>query len=262
GEGGQGVRSTRDTTMQAAPAAPARLRIWARTRMPRGEWLTAANGATLARVAAIPLILVLLAVPTAPAQASAAALFLAAALTDVLDGHLARRRATASPLGALLDLTADKLLVVTVLIDLTSRQLVPAWVVIVIVARELLVSGVRSYAGLKGAMLPAQWMGKLKMAATSAAITAAILEVPIASGLLGAAAALTVVSAGPYLMAGLTPWGPGDAAADRTTQHLSYNRHLRCVTSFGGPCRERPAGQTPTRPSRTICGCAARAAGS
>ena len=53
-------------------------------------WLTAANGATLARVAAIPAILALLAVPTTEARLAAAALFVLAAGTDVLDGHLAR----------------------------------------------------------------------------------------------------------------------------------------------------------------------------
>ncbi|HEX2034519.1 MAG TPA: CDP-diacylglycerol--glycerol-3-phosphate 3-phosphatidyltransferase [Chloroflexota bacterium] len=178
----------------------------------REQWLTAANGATLARVAAIPAILLLLATPGSTARWGAAALFVGAALTDVLDGHLARSRAAVSPLGAALDLTADKLLIAAALIELGGRQLVPAWVVPVILFRELLVAGLRWYAGRRGQGVPAHWSGKLKMAVTTVAITAAILEAPAASWLLTVAAGLTVVSALPYVVDVLVQAGePGGA---------------------------------------------------
>jgi CDP-diacylglycerol--glycerol-3-phosphate 3-phosphatidyltransferase len=167
----------------------------------RPTW-TPANLTTVARAAAIPVILALLAVPSQHARVGAAALFTVAALTDALDGYLARRAAAASALGAFIDLTADKLLVAAVLIDLVGRQVVPAWPAIVIVARELLVSGVRAYAAVQGVTLGAGWPGKLKTVVTSVAIAATIVGAPGAPWLLALAAALTVASAWPYLIAG------------------------------------------------------------
>jgi phosphatidylglycerophosphate synthase len=153
-----------------------------------------------------------------------------AALTDALDGPLARRAGQDGPLGAVLDLTADKLLVTIVLIDLATRQLAPAWVAMVVVARELIVSAVRAYAGTAGrggpgggavaergaergaqrgaerggqrAGLPlgVRPLGKLKMAVMSVAVPLAILRLPGAGWLLILACALTVASAWPYLI--------------------------------------------------------------
>ncbi len=113
------------------------------------------------------------------------------------------QRASPPGLGAVLDLTADKLLVAVVLIELAGRQLAPAWIAMVIVARELTVAGLRAYAGINGVVVPAQVLGKLKMAVCSLAIPAAMLEVPAASWLLALAAGITVVSAWPYFLAGV-----------------------------------------------------------
>jgi CDP-diacylglycerol--glycerol-3-phosphate 3-phosphatidyltransferase len=184
----------------------------------RDAWRAAADTASLARIVAIPLVLALLAFPVPEARLGAAGLFFAAALTDAADGWLARhgRRHSYGPGGALLDLTADKLLVAVVLIDLTSRQLAPAWVVAVIVARELAVGGVRAYAGLHGVLVRAGGLGKLKMAVSSLAIPAAILSLPVAPLLLSLAAGVTVVSAWPYVSAWTLLLGRNEAeAADR-----------------------------------------------
>lgn len=186
----------------------------------RDAWVMAANGATLVRIAAIPGILALLAAPGDAARVAAAALYVIAALTDALDGRLARQsdhrggRSAGHPaaLGALLDLTADKLLVAVVLIDLAGRQLAPTWVPMVIVARELTVGGMRAYAGLNGVLVPAGTLGKLKMAVSSLAIPAAILEIPAAPWLLALAAGLTVVSAWPYVQGGVAMPGRGGGA--------------------------------------------------
>jgi CDP-diacylglycerol---glycerol-3-phosphate 3-phosphatidyltransferase len=169
-------------------------------------WVAAAHLVTLARIAAIPVVLLLLALPHQGAQTGAAAVFFAAALTDALDGPLARRGGDAgrSPLGAVLDLTADKLLVTVVLIDLAARQLAPSWVAMVIVARELVVAGVRSYAGLAGVAVDARTPGKLKMALSSIAVPAAILRLPGAPWLLALTALVTLASAWPYLALGAT----------------------------------------------------------
>jgi CDP-diacylglycerol---glycerol-3-phosphate 3-phosphatidyltransferase len=183
-----------------------------------GAWGTLARGLTLARIGAIPIVLLLLALPHPAAPAGAAAVFAAAALTDALDGPLARRAGQDGPLGAVLDLTADKLLVTIVLIDLAARQLAPPWVAMVVVARELVVSAVRAYAGSAGRGGPGSsgargaWsqraglplgvrpLGKLKMAVMSVAVPLAILRLPGAGWLLILACALTVASAWPYLI--------------------------------------------------------------
>ncbi|HEX2513102.1 MAG TPA: CDP-alcohol phosphatidyltransferase family protein [Chloroflexota bacterium] len=172
----------------------------ASSRLAGPGWGTLARSLTLARIGAIPVVLLLLALPHPAAPAGAAAVFAAAALTDALDGPLARRARQVGPLGAALDLTADKLLVTIVLIDLATRQLAPAWVAMVVVARELIVSGVRAYAGTVGLPLGVRPLGKLKMAVMSVAVPLAILRLPGAGWLLILACALTVASAWPYLI--------------------------------------------------------------
>lgn len=171
-------------------------------RRSRPPWLTAPNGVSLGRVAAIPLILVLLAIPDPAARWGAALVFALAAASDALDGYLARHQASSTPLGAALDLMADKLLVAAVLITLVDRQQIAGWAAIVIIARELLVSSIRTYAAGHGVAVPVQWPGKIKTAVTCVAIIAAILALPGASLLMAVAAVLTVVSAWPYLVAG------------------------------------------------------------
>jgi CDP-diacylglycerol--glycerol-3-phosphate 3-phosphatidyltransferase len=168
----------------------------------RGAVRSRANILTLARAAAIPVILGLLALPSSSARTGAAALFALAAATDAVDGYWARKDRSDSPLGVFLDLTVDKLLVAAVLIHLVGQQTVAVWPAIVIVTRELLVSGVRAYSAAAGTLLAAARAGKVKMAVTSAAIVASIMGVPGAPWLIILAAALTVLSAWPYLVAG------------------------------------------------------------
>jgi CDP-diacylglycerol--glycerol-3-phosphate 3-phosphatidyltransferase len=94
--------------------------------------------------------------------AIATLLFLLVALTDTIDGRLARRYNLVSTLGVFLDLTADKMLVSGLLIALVEVHLVPAWIVIVIVSREFLVTGMRSLAAAAGKVIPAGRWGKQK----------------------------------------------------------------------------------------------------
>jgi len=90
-------------------------------------------------------------------------LFLGAALTDYLDGHLARRRDQVTRLGQLLDPIADKLLISAALISLVENQLAPAWAVVIIIGREFAVTGLRSIAAADGVVISASKMGKFKM---------------------------------------------------------------------------------------------------
>src|SRR5215475_15557208 len=110
----------------------------------------------------VPLLVVALLTPLADrwfgisGYAFAIGLFLAASLTDILDGHLARRRNQVSNLGKLLDPIADKLLVSAALIVLVEKHLAPAWAVVVILGREFIITGLRSVAAGEGIIIQAQ----------------------------------------------------------------------------------------------------------
>ena len=109
-------------------------------------------------------------VPGWAAKASALALFLAACLTDWLDGYLARRFQQTSPLGALLDPIADKVLVLGTFLAFVQLRLVPAWMVLVIALREFLITGIRFYAASRRLVLPAAAEGKHKTVSQMVAI--------------------------------------------------------------------------------------------
>jgi CDP-diacylglycerol---glycerol-3-phosphate 3-phosphatidyltransferase len=98
----------------------------------------------------------------------ALALFIIAAITDYLDGQIARRRGLITDFGKLMDPLADKILTAAAFICLIPYGLLlgalPAWVVIVIIAREFLITGLRLLAGAKGVVLPAEKLGKHKTA--------------------------------------------------------------------------------------------------
>ena len=125
------------------------------------DWLT------LARVAATFVLLILLqacAHPPVPLWTAwlALLLFVAAALTDWLDGHLARKWKIESDFGRLFDPLADKLLVVVTFVGLLGVGLLPVWFVSLVVAREFLITGIRLVAGQKGVVLAAEKVGKHK----------------------------------------------------------------------------------------------------
>jgi CDP-diacylglycerol--glycerol-3-phosphate 3-phosphatidyltransferase len=106
----------------------------------------------------------------------AVGVFLLAAITDLLDGYLARKRGQITTLGILLDPVADKLLTSAAFISLTELHLVPAWMVVIIVGREFAVSGLRSIASAEGYLVEASDLGKTKMVFQVVAITVIILQ--------------------------------------------------------------------------------------
>src|SRR5258708_35163199 len=107
-------------------------------------------------------------------------LFVIAAVSDIVDGQLARRRDQVSTLGKFLDPIADKLLISAALIVLVERQLAASWGVVVILGREFIITGLRSVAASEGIVIQAQNLGKLKMWAQCVAVVA--LLVAAASG--------------------------------------------------------------------------------
>jgi CDP-diacylglycerol--glycerol-3-phosphate 3-phosphatidyltransferase len=121
-----------------------------------------ADQLTVARAAAVPVVVGFFVVDFPGHDYWATGLFCLAMSTDWFDGRVARSRGRTSELGSLLDPVADKLLVLTVLIVLIGRDVFPAWMVAAIVARELLVSGLRLAALERGVVLHARDLGKLK----------------------------------------------------------------------------------------------------
>ncbi len=99
-----------------------------------------------------------------------ALIFSVAALTDLLDGYIARKSRQVTKMGILLDPIADKLLVISALIVLVDMARIPAWIAIVIIAREFIVTGLRVVALSKDIIIPAEMGGKLKVTAQITAI--------------------------------------------------------------------------------------------
>ncbi|UCE87283.1 MAG: CDP-diacylglycerol--glycerol-3-phosphate 3-phosphatidyltransferase [Deltaproteobacteria bacterium] len=176
------------------PSGPARERFW-----------NAPNTITLVRIGVVPLLLLLPWFSGKAGSQVAAWLFICAALSDVVDGWLARRGQQVTKIGKLLDPLADKLLVSTALIVLLSMGRVPGWatwMVVVIVGRELAVTGLRGFASADGQIMAARWPGKLKALAQNFAIGALLFHYPtlglpaheIGMSLLTVATALTLWS--------------------------------------------------------------------
>ncbi len=135
--------------------------------------LTTPNILTLIRIATVPLLVYLLLFTGPLAAAIAAGVFLAATVTDFLDGYIARNYGSGTNLGKFLDPLADKLVVTAVLIMLAGMARsprVPAWMVVVLVSREILVTGLRAFAAREGRIIGAEELGKYKMVLQSIAI--------------------------------------------------------------------------------------------
>lgn len=136
------------------------------------------NSLTLARIFLVPLVVVVLLTRPTHIQTWAiwgVSLFLGAALTDLLDGYLARRRKQITTLGRLLDPIADKLLISSALISLVQLNVAPAWMVTIILGREFAVSGLRSIAASEGFQIGVSTLGKGKMVLQVAAVAGLIL---------------------------------------------------------------------------------------
>jgi len=88
--------------------------------------------------------------------------FVIAAISDFLDGYLARRLGLVTPLGKLLDPVADKVLVCSSFVYLSAEDLCPVWVTVLILAREFLVTGLRQIAVEAGHVMAADGLGKWK----------------------------------------------------------------------------------------------------
>jgi CDP-diacylglycerol--glycerol-3-phosphate 3-phosphatidyltransferase len=141
---------------------------------------------TVARIVAVPIVVLLFAWDFPNHAYWATAVFVVAMATDQIDGWLARRRGISSPLGKLLDPVADKVLVLATLVMLVGEGVAPAWMVALIVVREVLVSGLRLAALERGVVLGARDLGRVKTWAQTVATAIAGLA---AAGAVGVDAA-------------------------------------------------------------------------
>jgi CDP-diacylglycerol--glycerol-3-phosphate 3-phosphatidyltransferase len=136
------------------------------------------NLLTMGRIVAIPFFVWLLESPTPERGFWASIVFTLAALTDMLDGYLARKLGVVSVLGKFLDPLADKLIVMAALVWMVPMGRIPAWAVVLLLARELSVTGLRSVAASEGVVISAGQEGKTKTALQMIGIVALILGYP------------------------------------------------------------------------------------
>ena len=142
----------------------------------RSGLLNLPNLLTLGRIACIPLLVALLLVEGRTSSFCAALIFSLAAITDWLDGYLARKWQVVTVLGKFLDPLADKLIVMAALIMLIPHGRVPAWAVFLLLAREIVITGLRSIAASEGIVIAASTLGKYKTILQMVAIIGLLLH--------------------------------------------------------------------------------------
>jgi len=133
------------------------------------------NALSLLRIVLVPILVVVLLTEFQDKEWYGLGLFLLAALTDFLDGFIARRQQQITRLGKLLDPAADKILTAAAFISLVELGVAPSWMVTVIVAREFAVSALRSFAATEGVVIAAGFSGKVKTTLQIIAISLLII---------------------------------------------------------------------------------------
>ncbi len=133
------------------------------------------NLLTITRILAIPVLIIVLLSKFKGTELLGAAIFLLAALTDMLDGMWARRKNQVTTVGKLLDPIADKLLVAAALICLVELKTVTSWIAILLIGRGIAVTGLRAIASSQGHHIQASRLGKIKMWVEAIAISLLIL---------------------------------------------------------------------------------------
>src|SRR5687768_12506197 len=166
--------------------------------------LNVPNLLTLFRILLVPVLVVALLDAAPSSSVIAAVVFAAAAITDGLDGYIARAQRSVTTFGKVMDPIADKLLIAAALISLVSLDRVDAWVAMVIIAREFAVSGLRVAAGQQGIVIPASLLGKaktiLQVAMVMALIAADDSGAAWVQALVYGAVAMTVISGADYFL--------------------------------------------------------------
>lgn len=163
------------------------------------------NKITMMRIILIPVFIVVLMLGYYYASAG---IFIFAALSDAVDGHIARKQNLVTNFGKLMDPLADKLLVFSALLCLVELGDVPSWMVIVILARELTITSLRSFAASEGIVIAAGMSGKIKTVFQMVAIPLLLLKnwpfsyigIPMDQIMLWAAVVMTIYSGVEYMI--------------------------------------------------------------
>ena len=157
------------------------------------------NTLTVLRVIMIPFfVLFMLGDITSVDKYIALGIFIAASLTDTLDGYLARKNNQVTNFGKFMDPLADKLLVCAAMICLMDLDRLPSWIVIIIISREFIISGFRLIAADNGIVIAASWWGKAKTIILLVADFGGVFDM-IGQVMIYLALVLTVVSLVDYI---------------------------------------------------------------
>ncbi len=140
--------------------------------------MNTANKLTILRVVMIPAFLLVLYLGFPGSGWWALAIFIAASLTDTLDGYIARHYNQITDFGKFMDPLADKCLVTAAMVWFVETGRMPGWALLVVIVREFAVSGLRMVAADKGRVIAAGWSGKVKTAATMVCVVLMLLPVP------------------------------------------------------------------------------------
>ncbi len=164
------------------------------------------NRLTILRVLLIPVFIIFMKLPQDWGGTAALLVFIAASLTDIADGYIARKYNLITDFGKFMDPLADKLLVCAALILLIDTGQIDSWIVIVIISREFIISGFRLVAVDNGIVIAASMWGKVKTVCQMVMIVVLLWNLPFfwfwvfGRALVYASLALTVISLIDYLV--------------------------------------------------------------
>lgn len=159
-----------------------------------------ANKITITRIFLVPVFLFFLLVKVPYGNLIATAIFSLAALTDSLDGYIARSRNQVTKFGKFLDPLADKLIVTAALVALVELRKIPSWLVIIILAREFAITGLRAVAASDGNVIAASYWGKAKTVTQIIAIIASLIELKYNLVIMYIATIITIISGVDYIL--------------------------------------------------------------
>ncbi|MCL2409574.1 MAG: CDP-diacylglycerol--glycerol-3-phosphate 3-phosphatidyltransferase [Oscillospiraceae bacterium] len=140
--------------------------------------MNTANKLTMVRIALIPIFLAVLYIGFPGSNYAAMAVFIAAGLTDIADGYIAKSRNQVTDFGKFMDPLADKVLVCAAMIWFVEQGIMPAWAVLIVIIREFMVTALRLIAVGNGRVIAAGISGKIKTAVTMICLAAMFLPMP------------------------------------------------------------------------------------
>jgi len=186
------------------------------------------NKLTISRIMMTVLFLIMLFVEFSFHYTVALVLFVAASITDILDGTIARKRGLITDFGKLMDPLADKMLICSAFIAFIELEWMPAWMVIVIVARELAITGLRLLAASKNIVLAAEKQGKNKTITQVVAIIALLVTNSYGDwGIVGSFFGFTIAGhAWAWWVAEISKWAAVTLTATSGIYYLWKNREV------------------------------------